>query len=620
MQKYGLKFKDFFYQIVFKFLFVIFIFNFLTSIFSKVYAADFKTDYRVEYHLSQSKDGLTSRARFNIKITNLRGDVYVNKFSIGFPRSFPISNLKSMDDYGEITPKVTADDLSTKIEMEFSNPNIGKDSVNNFFLDFDQTNLFKINGNIWEVAIPVIESKQEGSYQVIVILPSDTDKKISISKPKPDYISGREIRWTNPKTKTIYAVFGDHQIYQTELSYHLRNSEIFPIVTEVAFPPDSLYQKIFLESISPQPISVYQDEDGNYLGRYQLKPLESKTIIFKGLIQVFSKPREEMMEYLRKLFLNQKNYLTSQEKFWTINSLEKINGLKEVGDVYNFVVSGLRYDYGKINSDNFRLGAEAVLSRPDQAVCMEFTDLFIATSREKGIFSREIEGYGFSYDPKLQPLSLVSDVLHAWPEYYDQRSELWVPVDPTWENTSGIDYFTSFDLNHIVFAIHGKKSNYPLPAGMYKTGDSKDIFIKATTQTPIEKKEIGIKKFDLQKKISDNQSYQGKISILNNSNVYLFEIPVEIKGKGIKIFNEKKVIASLAPYQEKEIVFNYQSLKKNQKIKGSISIFAYDDKLVEEVIYIIPYYYLIGLKVGGGLTVIFILIYFISRLKKRYVR
>ena len=72
---------------------------------------------------------------------------------------------------------------------------------------------------------------------------------------------------------------------------------------------------------------------------------------------------------------------------------------------------------------------------------MEFTDLFIAIAREKGIYSREIQGYGFLWIQKLQPLSLSSDILHAWPEYFDLKTENWVAVDPTWENTSGIDYF-----------------------------------------------------------------------------------------------------------------------------------------------------------------------------------
>lgn len=179
---------------------------------------------------------MKSKVKFNIKITNLASDVYVDKYSIGFPPSFAVSDIRIQDDHGEVIPKITENDQGTKVEMAFSNPNIGKNSVNNLYINFDQTNLFKVNGNIWEVAIPVIETKQDETYQVVVNLPTDTDKKISISKPKPSSISGKEIRWLNPKAKTIYAVFGDSQIYQVELRYNLKNSEIFPVMTEIAFP------------------------------------------------------------------------------------------------------------------------------------------------------------------------------------------------------------------------------------------------------------------------------------------------------------------------------------------------------------------------------------------------
>ncbi|KKQ24645.1 MAG: hypothetical protein US40_C0014G0005 [Candidatus Roizmanbacteria bacterium GW2011_GWC2_37_13] len=602
MQKLKSKLKFFFKTFNFLLVFLTFAFLLLTP--SEVGAADFKTDYQVEYNLSKFRENLSSNVGFNIRITNLRGDVYVNKFAISFPKSFAISNLKVSDDHGEISPKVIADADNTKVEMEFSNPNIGRDSVNNFYLSFDQINLFKVNGNVWEVAIPVIENKED-NYKVVVTLPTGTDKKISISKPKPDLVSGNQIVWDNPQTKTIYAVFGENQIYKAILNFHLKNNEIFPVITEVAFPPDSLYQRIFIESISPEPVNVYQDEDGNYLGKYLLKSLESKTVVFKGLIQVSSRPREEMLGVVENKISSQKNYLLSQQKYWTINSLEKINGLNSAKEIYDFTVGKLKYNYDKIDSDNARLGAEAVLSKPDQAVCMEFTDLFVGISREKGIMAREIEGYGFSYDPQLQPLSLVSDVLHAWPEFYDIEKNIWVPIDPTWENTSGIDYFTSFDLNHIVLAIHGRKSDYPLPAGMYKTGDSKDISIKATTETPIEKKSVGIENFNLSSRISDNKDYQGKFSIKNKSNVYLLGIPVEIKGENIKIDRQKTIVASLAPYEEKEINFKYSSSSKNKKNQGKIKIFVLNNKLLEETTEVIPFTYFVVAIGASSLVVIF---------------
>ncbi|MDO8741826.1 MAG: transglutaminase domain-containing protein [Candidatus Roizmanbacteria bacterium] len=460
-------------------------FAFLFLPFSSVLATDFKTDYQVEYNLSQSQDSLSSQVDFKIKITNLKSDVYVNKFAISFPNTFSINNLKASDDNGLITPKMTIDEQKTKVELEFSDPAIGKDSVNTFFLNFNQANLFKVNGKVWEVVLPVIENTQDESYQVTVNLPeATTNKKISIAKPKPDLVSGNKIIWDNPKTKTIYAVFGDNQVYQTELVYHLKNDQIYPVTTEIAFPPDTIFQKTFIQSISPIPESVYQDEDGNYLGKYFLKPLENKTITYKSFIQIYVQPRDEVVPVVRKAIDQQKNYLLTAKKYWQIDKIDSIKNITQQEEIYNFVTNILQYNYKKLNSQNKRLGANFVLSHPDQAVCLEFTDLFVAITREKGIYSREIEGYGFSLDPKLQPLSLSSDILHAWPEYYDLKTENWIAVDPTWGNTSGIDYFSSFDLNHVTFAIHGKNPDYPLPAGMYKIENSRDVSIKPVIDDP----------------------------------------------------------------------------------------------------------------------------------------
>ena len=585
-----------------------------------VLASDFKTEYQVEYNLSQSQDNLNSQVNFRIKIINLKSDVFVSKFAISFPNTFSINNLKTSDDNGFITPKVTTDEEKTKIELEFSNPAVGKDSVNTFFLNFDQANLFKVNGKVWEVVLPVIENTQNESYKVTVNLPETTNKKISISKPKPDSVSGNKIIWNNPQTKTIYAVFGDSQVYQTELTYHLKNDQIYPIFTEIAFPPETTNQKIFLQLINPAPESVRLDEDGNYLGKYFLKPLETKTIIYKSLIEVYSKTRDDSTPYFRTAINQQKNYLLTAKKYWQINKIDLIKNINSPKEIYDFVTSDLKYNYNKINLDNKRLGADMVLSNPDQAVCLEFTDLFVGIAREKGIYSRELEGYGFSLDPKLQPISLSSDILHAWPEYFDSKTENWIAVDPTWGNTSGIDYFSSFDLNHIVFVIHGKNPDYPLAAGMYKIENSRDVLIKPVVDQPMEKKEIVIEGIDFPTTISDKKSYQGKFVIKNNGSSYLWQIPVILEAKNIVIEKDKFVIPVLAPFEKKSISFNFSSQEKNKRIQGALIVNVLQKQLLEQKINVIPFIYTLILKflaVLLGLSVLF-LIYRIFRKIKRH--
>jgi len=550
-----------------------------------VYAADFKTDYQIDYHLTESKENLNSRV-------------------ISFPKSFFISNLSASDDSGSIDPKITSDDKKTKIEMEFNEPRIGRDTVNVIRLSFDQANLFKINGNVWEVMLPIIENKDNSSYRVVVYLPETTDKKISISKPKPDSISGNQIVWNNPTTKTIYAVFGNSQYYKTNLTYNLKNAGLTPGFTEIALPPDTADQKIYLNKISEKPVKVNRDEDGNYMATYLLKPLENKTVTANLVVEIFPNPRDEMLEYNRNMFNLQKKYLLNQQKYWEIKNPQKLDDYKTVSEIYSYVVSSLNYSYERVNSESVRFGADKALTVPDLAVCMEFTDLFVAMSRDKGIYAREIEGYGVSSDPQLRPLSLSSDVLHAWPEYYDTEKQIWRSVDPTWENTSGIDYFTSFDLNHIAFVIHGKKSDYPYPAGMYKIENSKDISVEPETKKPEEKIEISIEDIQIADSLTDNKTHSAKFSIKNLSNVYVREVPVEIKLPGINLSLSSVKIELLAPYERKEINLELKIDKSKKINKTDFQIIVFGKKLFEQQIKIVSPIYEFLLKIGGSLIII----------------
>ncbi|KXK11872.1 MAG: Transglutaminase-like superfamily protein [Microgenomates bacterium OLB23] len=164
------------------------------------------------------------------------------------------------------------------------------------------------------------------------------------------------------------------------------------------------------------------------------------------------------------------------------------------------------------------------------AVCTEFTDLFVALAREKGIYARELQGYGYSTKQNIRPLSLVTDVLHAWPEFYEPAQNTWIQVDPTWEDTSGIDYFTGFDVNHIVFAIHGKSSTTPLPAGFYKTGATKDIEVTIASDKPVENPRISVQA-DVPQAITASSFKDAHISVRNTGNVALHNLTLQLKSK-----------------------------------------------------------------------------------------
>ncbi|MCX6726691.1 MAG: transglutaminase-like domain-containing protein, partial [Candidatus Shapirobacteria bacterium] len=171
--------------------------------------------------------------------------------------------------------------------------------------------------------------------------------------------------------------------------------------------------------------------------------------------------------------IDQNRYLEAKQ-FWPTDSPQIINtvtGFKTPKDIYDFVVNYLSYDFSGLSLAK-RQGAILALQNPTKALCTEFTDLFVTLSRAKSIPSREIEGFAYTNNPKIKPLNPNSDILHAWPQYYDFVKQIWISVDPTWEKTTnGIDYFSDLDLNHLVFVTHGIDSVYPPPPGSYRTND-----------------------------------------------------------------------------------------------------------------------------------------------------
>ena len=546
------------------FIFLLFfLFLFLpTKAFAQGAAPSIKIRYEAEYLLGKQGD---AKVEFKIKIKNLRSDIYVKKFGLSFPSNFKIYNLKGYGNKDELKPKLEEKGDRLFVQVELENPSIGKGTENNIRLEFLQKRLVRVEGNIWEIILPTVErkGKEVESYAVKVILPENFSKKLSLSKPEPTYVKGKTIYWKDVKSRIVYAVLGSPQYYKVNLRYAVENPKIAPVFVFVAFPPDTLYQKVLVQNITPKPAEVKIDEDGNYLGKYFLKPKERLEVNFDGYIAVFSQPRKEYLEILPSEFEKQKPYLLRESKYWrlgerTLDIVQRdLSDKEKARRIFEFVIQKLDYNFKKVNQRKIqRLGAELALKNPKQAVCTEFSDVFVALARENGVFAREVQGYGYAQDKRFRPLSLVGDVLHAWPEYWDNQIKLWVPIDPTWQDTSGIDYFSSLDFNHIVFVIHGKNDSFPLPAGAYKLEDRKDILITPVKVFPKSKEKIlvriirsGIFK---EKYLFQGQKEDLIIQLENKGNSFLLGTDVKIESEGLNLSKTKFYLLKLAPFQKKE--------------------------------------------------------------------
>lgn len=138
---------------------------------------EYQADYQVVYDLRRFRETQAVEVRFHIRVINLRSDFFVNKFIISLPSRFYIDQIRVFDDTGEVNYQIITNGDITKIEMPFLKPRTGKNSINNLYLNFVQKNLFKINGQIWEVVLPVLERKEGENYLVEVVLPENSEKK-----------------------------------------------------------------------------------------------------------------------------------------------------------------------------------------------------------------------------------------------------------------------------------------------------------------------------------------------------------------------------------------------------------------------------------------------------------
>lgn len=443
-------------------------------------STNFNTDYSVDYTVLDN--GIT-HAVLNVTLTNTSSQFYASSYEmqLGFDSIF---NLQASDQVGAINPVITKNAQGYLLDLTFNQKAVGLGSKLPFSISFDTPSIAKHIGQIWEINIPGISNPDEfQTFNVSINVPADFGTPAYI---KP-YQANSSLTFTKDQlgTSGISIAFGSAQQYAFHLTYHVQNNNVFPIQTQIALPPSTNYQTVYITDITPEPSNVIEDKDGNWLALYTLFPTEREDIVVNGKARVVLNPSQQpLSQALTADYLSEKQY-------WQVNNIEiraLANQLRTPQAIYNYVVKTLHYDFSRVSENKPRLGALAVLQNPSSAVCLEFTDLFIALSRAAGIPAREVDGFAYTQNTKQRPLSLVRDILHAWPEYYDTTRKTWIMVDPTWGNTTGgVDYFNTMDFDHLAFVVKGEDSTYPLPPGDYTDSSNpnpKDVQVTFTSSLP----------------------------------------------------------------------------------------------------------------------------------------
>lgn len=546
-------------------------------------AGEFIANYDVSYAIAPTGVTIVTQT---INLVNRQTNLYPKQYTILLD-TLNVKNIIARDDGGTITPTITQNDGKTEILLTLNKQVVGLGKQTSFTLRYENLDIAQKNGSIWEVNIPgITEDADLGSYDVTIQTPP-TFGPTSYLKPRPS--DGK--RWNRQQMTRggISAAYGDKQYAKLTLRYYLENPGVTTVTEEIALPPDTAFQQVSIDALNPKPIEIVKDNDGNWLARYTLSPgkklsieaIVSVTLTLPGIDNLIAAAtrlstklgESELSDYLKPLL-----YWEADDP--SIKSLAA--NYTTPKDIYEYVVGTLTYDYERVKTTPKRKGAVAALKTPKESICMEFTDLFIAMARAAGIPAREVVGYAHTTNAKLRPLSLVSDVLHAWPEYYDRESEVWIPVDPTWGNTTGgVDYFDTFDFNHIVFAIHGKSSSQPLPAGFYRENgkEGKDVTVEFSERPGPTVPIALIPRIDFPNVVTAGFAAMGEVTVENTSGIEAKSINVRVQMQPFPFIITKEN-QTIAPYSKLTIPVQVSIPASARKGKGTVTLAA-GDRIVE---------------------------------------
>lgn len=360
-------------------------------------------------------------------------------------------------------------------------------------VEYSSDMLYLKTGNIIDIYIP--------GFSKNYIFESDSNKEVITSKLLVNKKYG-EINFVSINAKessdgdyniieysqgdlvgeTGWIQIGLKQFYEFNIKQNYYATSNLPFIFntyKVVIPRDivsgKVTQKVFFTEISPTPYFIEKDIDGNLIGYFRVPSNKNGEITISGFASLdfdrefdVSKGGDiSLLENLDEDFVKRS---TGNSKYWESTNIEIQNVATSIkGDetdiytivlkTYNYVIDKIDYSDVKRFGSNERNGALATL-RGGAAVCMEYSDLFIALLRSLGIPARASFGYGYS---ALDRQSLIDGTInHQWAEVYFPNLDAWIPVDTTWgENGSEV---IGGDLNH--FYSHVASISPEIPSSL----------------------------------------------------------------------------------------------------------------------------------------------------------
>jgi len=447
------------------FCFVLLSSKFNQPIFAQETDQNFQSTLTTRYEVDQQAK---TRVIHEFKVVNKSPTMYLSQYALDLG-SGKLKDFQATVNGQNVTPHVVQTDEKSSIAISFTEPVVGEGQTQQFSLSYHDPAVSDRVGQVVEINIPPTLGSQTFADQKVIISVPTAFGQPSRVEPKPDSQStvGDRLQFQYQKRpdRAIALTFGDHQIFDVQIKYPLRNPNGRSMTVPIALPPDTPYQRVIYTNLQPQPYRLYQDDDHNWIAEYVLTKYQNLTVEAQLNMKTLLEP--DVVVPTPPIM----SAHTKSQEYWESDQIilqSASSSIDSIPALSQYVIDKLSYAENLNLEGRSRLGAVEALGSPTNAVCQEYTDLFVGLARAKQIPAVAIVGYAFTTDETIKPIGIAGDVLHTWPEAFDQTKQVWWRLDPTWEDTSGgIDFTHNFDLNHLVFARNGVSSTMPNPAGSY---------------------------------------------------------------------------------------------------------------------------------------------------------
>ncbi|MFI5205748.1 MAG: hypothetical protein ACHQVK_02305, partial [Candidatus Paceibacterales bacterium] len=252
-------------------------------------ADDFSVDATVTDTVTEN--GQTSVSH-DLTLQNNFSTLYATTYTLAL-ENIDTQNVTAVDDKGQVLQTdIQKDGDKTNIKVTFGDAVVGKDAKRHFVISYNNGSFATRTGEVWEVSIPRLGTTTSfRNYSILLLIPDSFGLEAYVS-PKPlTFLDNNGFKnYTFDKTSIsqtgITAGFGQFQVFSFTLAYHLENPLAIPSQAQIALPPDTAFQKVYLQKIDPKPDNVTLDSDGNWLANYKLNPRQRVDVTAVGAVQI----------------------------------------------------------------------------------------------------------------------------------------------------------------------------------------------------------------------------------------------------------------------------------------------------------------------------------------------